>query len=51
MKRLVYMERHDDIRDAIACEKAMKKWNRDWKFRLIEENNPDWADLFDTLNG
>ncbi len=45
------MERHDDIRDAIAREKAMKKWNRDWKFRLIEENNPDWADLFDTLNG
>ena len=43
-------EPHDDIRDAIAREKAIKKWNRAWKFRLIEESNPDWLDLFDTLN-
>lgn len=48
--RLVYAELHDDIRDAIAREKAMKKWNREWKIRLIEEQNSDWLDLFDTLN-
>jgi putative endonuclease len=48
--RLVYAEPHDDIGDAIAREKALKKWNRDWKFRLIEEQNPEWLDLFDTLN-
>jgi putative endonuclease len=51
LKRLVYMERHEDIRDAIRREKAIKKWNREWKFRLIEEGNPDWRDLFETLNG
>ena len=50
LDRFVYAESHDDIRDAIAREKAMKKWNRAWKFRLIEESNPDWLDLFDTLN-
>lgn len=50
LDRLVYAEPHNDIGDAIAREKALKKWNRDWKFRLIEEQNPDWLDLFDTLN-
>jgi len=50
LDRLVYVERHEDIRDAIAREKAMKKWNREWKIRLIEEQSPDWLDLFDTLN-
>ncbi|MGN6289464.1 MAG: GIY-YIG nuclease family protein [Sphingopyxis terrae] len=50
LNRLVYAEPHNDIRDAIAREKAMKKWNRAWKFRLIEERNPDWIDLFDALN-
>ena len=34
----------------ILREKRLKKWNRDWKLRLIEEKNPDWNDLFDTLN-
>ncbi len=48
--RLVYAEPHDDIRGAIVREKAMKKWKRDWKIRLIEEQNPDWLDLFDMLN-
>jgi len=45
------MERHEEIYDAITREKAMKKWNRAWKFRLIEEQNPDWVDLFDIING
>jgi putative endonuclease len=48
--RLVYVEVHDRIEDAIAREKAIKKWRRDWKIQLIEAVNPDWNDLFDTLN-
>ncbi len=35
---------------AIAREKQMKKWNRSWKVRLIEEGNPEWRDLYDDLN-
>lgn len=49
--RLVYAERHEAITDAIAREKAMKKWKRQWKLRLIREGNPDWLDLFETING
>jgi len=48
--RLVYAEPHGRIEDAIAREKAIKEWPRQWKLRLIQERNPDWADLFDTLN-
>jgi putative endonuclease len=47
--RLVYAERHERIEDAIAREKAVKQWHRLWKLRLIQEHNPEWADLFDTL--
>ena len=46
LKRLVYAERHDRIIDAIKREKAVKKWRREWKIRLIEEQNPDWLDRF-----
>jgi putative endonuclease len=42
--RLVHVETFDDPESAIQREKRLKKWNRDWKIRLIEENNPDWAD-------
>lgn len=35
--------------EAIAREKALKEWHRDWKQRLVNENNPDWDDLFDKL--
>ncbi len=49
--RLVYVEEHDDIRDAITREKRLKKWNRAWKIRLIEEANPGWRDLYDLLDG
>ena len=31
--------------DAIAREKVLKKWNRAWKYRLIETMNPNWDDL------
>ena len=48
--RLVYLEPHGQIEEAIAREKAIKKWNRGWKLRLIEECNPEWDDLFESLN-
>ena len=48
--RLVYAEHHDRIDDAIAREKAMKAWKRNWKLRQIMEINPEWDDLFETIN-
>ena len=50
LKRLVYYERHDEMRNAIQREKAIKHWSRAWKVRTIHEFNPDWADLFDALS-
>jgi len=44
--RLVWYEIYDDPTNAITREKELKKWRRDWKIRLIEESNPDWADLY-----
>ena len=49
--RLVYYEMHETMEDAIAREKRLKKWNRQWKIRLIESANPEWIDLFDRANG
>jgi len=46
---LVYYEMHDDMRTAIAREKAIKKWNRAWKLKLIEKNNPNWQDLYENI--
>ncbi|WP_082730458.1 GIY-YIG nuclease family protein [Sphingomonas sp. CCH10-B3] len=45
--RLVYVEFHADIEAAIAREKLLKKWRREWKFALIEADNPAWLDLWD----
>ena len=45
--RLVYAECHAEIVPAIAREKLLKKWKREWKFALIEADNPDWRDLWD----
>ena len=45
--RLVYVEPYERIDEAIAREKAVKKWNRSWKIELIERANPDWLDLFE----
>lgn len=47
--RLVYYELFDDVEQAIHREKQLKRWNRAWKIRLIEEQNPDWGDLFPGL--
>ena len=49
LARLVHAESHDDIREAIAREKALKAWQRDWKIELIERDNPEWRDLFDVI--
>ena len=43
---LVYFELHEDMLSAISREKQLKKWNRAWKLRLIEERNPTWRDLW-----
>jgi len=43
--RLVWFEQHSTMENAIVREKRMKKWNRAWKIKLIEESNPDWRDL------
>jgi len=43
---LVYYELHTDMRDAILREKQLKKWNRAWKIELIEQDNPEWRDLW-----
>ena len=43
--RLVYMEEYPSPEEAIRREKQLKNWHRDWKIRLIEEDNPDWSDL------
>jgi putative endonuclease len=47
--RLVWFETYDDPAHAIAREKGIKKWRRDWKIRLIEDQNPDWRDLYPAL--
>ena len=48
---LVYFEQTEDVNCAILREKQLKKWNRSWKIRLIEERNPDWIDLMEEING
>ena len=47
--RLVWYEVHETMESAIVREKALKKWNRAWKVRLIEEGNPDWVDLYEEV--
>jgi putative endonuclease len=43
--RLVWFDDHDPVVDAIAREKAINKWPRMWKVKLIEERNPDGRDI------
>jgi len=49
VKNLVYFEQTTDIESALIREKCIKKWNRDWKIKLIEESNPEWKDLSSEL--
>jgi putative endonuclease len=50
VRRPVHLEPFGDIHEAIAREKALKKWRRAWKIALIEAGNPDWRDLWHDLN-
>jgi len=50
LTRLVLAEEHPTIEDAIARDKAMKAWKRDWKIELIERANPKWRDLFEDMH-
>jgi putative endonuclease len=47
--RLVYFEAYGEVGAAIRREKQLKRWNRAWKVRLIEEKNPNWDDLYPTI--
>lgn len=49
VKMLVYFEVHNDIHQAITREKRLKCWNRQWKINLIEQDNPEWKDLYNDL--
>jgi putative endonuclease len=50
LNKLVYAEQAPTIHEAIQREKARKRWNRAWKIEAIERVNPDWNDLWETLN-
>jgi len=47
--RLVYVESYERVDEAIAREKQLKRWKRDWKIELIERDNLEWRDLSDLL--
>ena len=46
---LVWYELHGTMEAAIVREKRIKGWRRGWKLRLIEEGNPEWADLYASI--
>ncbi len=49
VKRLVWFEVHNSMEAAIAREKSVKRWRREWKIELIERDNPRWRDLAEDL--
>jgi putative endonuclease len=46
---LVYYEEHGDIMEAIKREKNIQAWKKGWKLHLIEKNNPNWDDLYNSI--
>jgi len=48
LKKLVYNEKYDNVNEAIAREKRLKNWHREWKINLIKSLNPDFNDLWDS---
>jgi putative endonuclease len=48
-KMLVWYETYDLVTDAIQRESNIKHWPRRWKLALIEKDNPEWNDLYETL--
>jgi len=51
LDKLVYYELHSDINDAILREKQLKKWRRQWKLNLINQQNHSWVDLWEQIIG
>jgi putative endonuclease len=49
LDRLIWYEVHQDIIPAIAREKSIKKWRRDWKINLVQAMNANWDDLYDSI--
>jgi putative endonuclease len=49
VKMLIYFEVHETAESAIARDKPIKKWNRAWKLNLIEQSNPEWRDLYNSI--
>ena len=47
--RLVHFEEFDDVNIARQRERSLKRWLRKWKVELIEQNNPQWRDLYEDL--
>lgn len=50
VNRLLWCEPHDEILGAIAREKQIKRWRREKKLALIARTNPDFQDLWPTVN-
>ena len=49
IEKLVYYETTSDVESAISREKQIKGWNRKRKNKLIENKNPNWKDLYDSI--
>jgi putative endonuclease len=47
--RLVWFQGFGEVTEAIHFEKQLKRWRRDWKVRLIEQDNPNWQDLYPAM--
>lgn len=50
VKKLVYYEVYENAESAITRERQIKKWRRKWKLRLIEEQNPNWEELCNSIS-
>ena len=50
VKTLVWYEQHETRQSALTRERRLKKWNRSWKLRIIEQLNPAWSDLYEELS-
>jgi putative endonuclease len=49
VKMLVWYEQHESRESAFVRERPLKKWNRAWKLKLIEQMHPTWRDLYDDI--
>jgi len=49
--KLGYFEQYNNIEEAIKREKQLKNWKREWKISLIEQNNSNWEDLYNSIIG